>query len=197
MIANAAKTSEKYYSLEEWLEIEETADEKSEFHDGEIIPIEAATYRHSVISSNFQGALQQVLRKKKKNCRVSDGSVKVYFPEYNHGGYPGISVVCGKPEFWQNDQRIIVNTIMVAEVLSPSTEDYDRGGKFARYRSLPSFREYVLIFQDEPKIETWYKLEENVWRISRFEGLEAVMKLDSLDCEISLGDIFYQIEAEE
>ena len=86
---------------------------------------------------------------------------------------------------------------MVAEVLSPSTEDYDRGGKFARYRSLPSFREYVLIFQDEPKIETWYKLEENVWRISRFEGLEAVMKLDSLDCEISLGDIFYQIEAEE
>ena len=88
----------------------------------------------------------------------------------------------------------MISPILIIEVLSPSTADFDRGTKFNRYRSLESLQEYVLISQDKPKIESWYREEKNLWRISNAIGLEAKVQLHSIDCEIALADIYYLID---
>ena len=185
------------YTFEEYLLMEEQAAYKSEFKDGKIVPLENATSRHTQITSNSHFVMQGALRKKKSNCRVYDSSLKVYFKKYRHGVYPDLMVICGKPKQWEEREDVVTNPVLIIETLSPSTSSYDRGEKFMKYRSLPAFREYVLISQDAPKIEAWYKMEENVWRISHAEGLDSSVKLHSLDIELSLQDIYYLVEFSE
>ncbi|MBK8562767.1 MAG: Uma2 family endonuclease [Saprospiraceae bacterium] len=159
-----------------------------------MVRLPEATIEHGRLISNSNAAISHALRKKRKKCWASAGSQKVFFEDFGDGGIPDVLVVCGKPVFKPLSNDVIINPTLVVEVLSPSTEDYDRGGKFARYRSLASFQEYVLISQDACKVEVWFRLEENVWRISRFEGLEAVMKLDSIGLEIPLSELYAGME---
>ena len=189
-----ATSAERKFTLEEWTEYEDPKGNKYEFKDGELILIVENSVEHGRIISNSTTALHNNLRSSNSKCWTSAGSQKFYFKEYNDGAIPDVAIICEKPLYKEGSNKVLVNPTLVIEVLSPSTEDYDRGGKFARYRSLSAFKEYVLVSQSEPKVETWYKLEENVWRIARFEGMEAVMKLDSIDCEIPLSDIYFQID---
>ncbi len=188
------QTTEKYYSFEEYLELEEAAEFRCEFHDGEIIPVESATDQHAAILWNAHFALQKALQKKKGKCRGFDSSLKVRFEEYNHAVYPDAMIVCGEQQYYEGRKDVITNPTLIVEVLSPSTASYDRGEKFAKYRSLPSFKEYVLIWQTQPKIETWFKMEENIWRISHATGKDASIRLFSLEEDIALEDIYYLIE---
>jgi Uma2 family endonuclease len=197
MIDTPVKHEEKRYTFEEYLLMEEKAEYKSEFRGGKIVAMSGGTLNHSAIISNTNAALHHSLKKKGSKCRVMESNLNVRIEADDTSVYPDVMVFCGKPEFWKGRKDVILNPTLVVEVLSEFTEDYDRGSKFAKYRSIPSFKEYVVISQNEPVIETWYRLEENVWRISRYEGPDATIKLHSLDCEISLTDIFYQIEMEE
>lgn len=188
------KIEKKKFTFEENLKLEEKADFKSEFVDGEIVSMAGDFPRHGQISNNMVTALNNALRKKNSTCIVQGSDLKVYFEKFNRASYPDVMVICGDYEIHKNRKDIITNPILVIEVLSKSTENYDRGKKFQLYRSLPSLKEYVLIDQREPKVEAWYKMEENVWKISNAIKIEDSIPLFSIDCEIALSDIYYLIE---
>lgn len=190
----AVKTGKKNITFEEYLDLEEKAESKNEYLNGEIVAMSGGTPNHSMISMNVGTAINNALRKNNKRCQVFDSNLKVYFEKVNVGAYPDVLVICQELEYHKDRKDVITNPLLIIEVLSNSTEDYDRGKKFQHYRSLPSFKEYVLIAQYEPKVESWYKMEENVWRISNAIKLEASIPLYSIECEISLEDIYYLIE---
>lgn len=182
------------YTFEEYLVMEEEAVYKSEFNSGKIVAMAGGSLEHGAISSNINYALSDGLRKKKSTCRTLDSNVRVFIEDYDKGVYPDTFVICDKPNFKDNRKDVITNPLLVVEVLSPSTEGYDRGEKFTQYRSLPSFKEYVLITQEKAKVESWYKEDENIWRISNATGLDATIYLYSLGIEISLADIYYLVD---
>ena len=185
---------EPFYSFEEYLVLEEKAPYKNEYHRGKIVAMSGGTFDHNTIAQNAGNAIGNALRKKKKKCRVANSDQKVYIADYDKGVYPDVSIYCEKPTYHKSRKDVLTNPVLIVEVLSNSTEDYDRGKKFTQYRSLPSFKEYVLINQYQAKVESWYKQEENVWRISNAEGLNSTIHLYSLDITIALADIFYLID---
>jgi len=185
---------DKKYTFEEYLVLEERTPYKSEFQKGKIVSMSGGSFDHNTIAQNTGTALSNELKRKTKKCRVANSDQKVYIADYDKAVYPDVSVYCDKPNFYKDRKDVLTNPLLIVEVLSKSTEDYDRGKKFTQYRSLPSFKEYVLISQKQAKVETWYKQEENVWRISNAEGLDASIHLFSLDLDIQLSDIFYLID---
>ena len=185
------QTTEGYITFDEYLVRESEAEYKSEYHDGKVVAMAGGTSRHSAIAHNTGTAISNALRHKNKRCVVYNSDLKIRIESVNKGVYPDTSVICDKPEYYNNRKDIYINPLLIVEVLSKSTRNYDKGDKFTYYRTLPSFKEYVLIYQDEPKVEAWYKVEENVWRISNFKGLDKKLTLFSLDCEILLADIYY------
>ncbi len=190
----AAKYKEETYTFEEYLAIEEKAEFKSEYEKGKIYAMAGGTLDHSTISQNTGNAIANELRKKAKRCRVNNSEIKIRIEEYDKGVYPDVSAICKDPAFYNNRKDVIINPLLVVEVLSKSTKDYDKGSKFTQYRSLASFREYLLVDQYEAKVASWYKVEENAWHISNARGLNAVIPLYSLDIEIQLQDIYYMID---
>jgi len=195
-MATKPNYQEQTFTFEEYLVKEEAAEYKSEYHAGKIVAMAGGSFDHNTIGQNAGNAISNQLKAKKKKCRVANSDQKVFIESYEQGIYPDVSVFCEKPKFHKNRKDILTNPILVVEVLSPSTEDYDRGKKFTQYRSLSSFKEYVLITQDEAKIESWYKQEENVWRISNAKGLDSSIYLYSLDIEVKLSDIYYLVDFE-
>ena len=129
-----------------------------------------------------------------KKYRIFSSDQKIYFPELNHGSYADALAVSEKPEYWDDNQLLLVNPLLVVEVLSDSTEAYDRQGKFAKYKTLPSFREYVLVKQDKYHVETWFRQEPGLWRETIVTDPGAAIELRSLGCVISLADIYENIE---
>lgn len=188
---------EQKFTFEEYLVKEAAAEYKSEYHGGKIVAMAGGSFDHNTIGQNAGTAISNQLKAKKKKCRVANSDQKIFIESYDKGIYPDVSVICDKPNFHNNRKDVITNPILVVEVLSPSTENYDRGKKFTQYRSLPSFKEYVLITQGEAKVESWYKQEENVWRISNAKGLDSTIQLYSLGIEITLADIYYLIDFTE
>ena len=151
---------EQSYTFEEYLVLEEKALYKNEFRRGKIVAMSGGTFDHNTIAQNTGNAIGNALRKKKKKCRVANSDQKVYIADYDKSVYPDVSVYCNTPSFYKNRKSVLTNPTLVVEVLSDSTEAYDRGKKFTQYRSLPSFKEYVLINQYQAKVETWYKQED-------------------------------------
>ncbi len=189
------KYKENSYTFEEYLVLEEKAPYKSEFQKGKIVAMSGGTFDHNTIAQNTGTAISNALKKKNKKCRVANSDQKVYIQDYDKAVYPDVSVYCDKPNFYNDRKDVLTNPLLIVEVLSSSTENYDRGKKFTQYRSLPSFKEYVLISQSQAKVETWYKQEENVWRISNAEGLETSIHVYSLDITIPLTDLYYLVDS--
>lgn len=188
------KKGEKQYTLNEYWALEDKSEEKSEFYNGTIWAMAGGSARHAAICSNTHYALQDALRRGDSKCRAYSSDLKVKIDKFNCVYYPDAMVICGDAAYEKNRTDTVKNPILIIEVLSPSTADFDRGTKFNRYRSLDSLQEYVLISQDKPKVEVWYREEKNLWRISNAIGLEAKVFLHSIDCEISLADIYYLID---
>lgn len=194
MTKTPTKYKEKTYTFKEYLLMEEQAPYKSEFEKGKIMAMAGGNLVHSQIAVNAISTIQTGLKKKKKDCSVFNSDLKVRLEQFDKAVYPDISVVCGPPEFYANRTDIITNPILIVEVLSPSTRDYHIGSKFSQYRSLPSFLEYVLVDPQSKLVESWYKKEENIWKISLAKGLESSIYLYTLDIEIKLEDILYRVE---
>lgn len=189
------KEEQKYYTVEEYLEIQETSEEKLEFRNGEIVAMSGGTGKHSLISTGILTALDNAIDKHGKNCMVFNSDMKVKIEEYNCFVFPDASVVCGDEEYDNETETILKNPILLIEVLSKSSKNYDKGGKFEYYRSLPSFKEYMIIYQTMPKVQTWFKEADDLWRIGNAEGLDAVIKLHSIGIEIALKDIYKRIRS--
>ena len=186
--------AQNYYSPEEYLRLEEVAEFRSEYQDGRIIPMTGGTPNHNQIAGNFYGNLN--FSTKGQPCQVFINDLRLWIPSKRLYTYPDVMLVAGKLELAEGRKDTITNAVMVAEVLSPSTADYDRGGKFKLFRSIPSFREYVLIDQYEMHVEQFVKTDDNKWVLSEYDGADAVLRLSCVEFEMRLGDIYDRVDFE-
>ena len=147
------------FTPDEYRVMEETAAEKHEYRNGEIIAMAGGSEVHSAIATNLLVYLGFLLRD--SNFRLYNSDLRVWIPEYNCGTYTDLMVVDGQPQLNGDRTDEILNPLVIVEVLSPSTEGYDRGDKFRKYRSLPGFCEYLLVSQTEPYIEHYHKLDDS------------------------------------
>lgn len=182
--------TKEYYTFEEYLVFEETAAKRYEYHNGEIIEMAGGTGNHSNIANRTATALNNAIDEAGKNCIVFNSDLKVRIEKYNKAIYPDLSAICGEVEYFNESETVLSNPILLIEVLSKSSKDYDRGGKFELYRSIPSFQEYMIIYQSIPKVQTWYKESEELWRLGNAEGLNQSIILHSIGCTIKLANIY-------
>ncbi len=183
-----------YYSPEEYLKLEEVAEFRSEYQDGRIIPMTGGTPNHNQIAVNFGGSLN--FATKGQPYRVFINDLRLWIPSKRVYTYPDVMLVAGKLELAEGRKDTITNAVIIVEVLSPSTADYDRGGKFKLFRSIPSFREYVLIDRDEMHVEHFFKTDDNKWVLSEYDGADAVLRLSCVEFEMRLGDIYDRVDFE-
>jgi Uma2 family endonuclease len=186
--------SRRRYTLAEYLEFEERAPWKHEFHDGEILAMSGSSPEHALITVNALASIHAKLAG--KPCRVYSSDLKIAVGPNADVQYPDGSVVCGPLEFHPGDpkQRLVVNPRVIIEVLSPTTEGYDRGEKFMLYRTLPSFEEYVLISQSRPLIEVYFRQPDGRFLIdATYTGLEATATIRSLQIQLRLADVYTNV----
>lgn len=188
----AQLSPETTYSIEEYFELEAQSIEKLEYYDGKITKMPGASYVHNRVATNVLVALGYALQDSK--FEVNNSDTKIHIPSIESFVYPDAVVICEKPLFYQNRVDTILNPLLVVEVLSPSTEDYDRGEKFYLYRSLASFKEYVVIHQNHILLSTFYRLNERDWRTSDVANLSESIHLQSVDVKLKLSDIYRGIE---
>jgi Uma2 family endonuclease len=178
-------------TAEAYLAIDRAAEWKSEFHDGEMFPIEAISLSHSRILDNLVFALRPRLRA--NGCEGLPGPLRVRASVSKYV-YPDYQIVCGKAELTDEQADTLGNPKIVIEILSPSTADYDHGGKFELYRQLQSVEEYVLISQSEPKVEVFTKQSERMWSLTIIDGPEQPVRLQSVGIEFPLAELYDGVE---
>jgi len=181
------------YTLEEYVELDKNSEDRHEFFDGEVFAMSGGSIEHSQIASNINRALGN--RLEGRPCRVLTSDTRLKVPAARPYRYPDVVVVCGKlvtEEF--HGQVMLVNPLLIVEVLSSSTEAYDRGDKFYAYQSIESFREYLLISQSKPYVTHYIRQPDGNWLREDIEGLERSVTLPALECSIPFGEIYYQID---
>jgi Uma2 family endonuclease len=191
---NQNQKTDRYYTFEEYQTILEDAEHKYEYHSGFLEMMAGGTGNHSLLCNNIGTELHLGIRQSKINCRTFNSDMNVWIPKCQKGLFPDASVVCGQPKYTTDRQTVLENPMIIIEVLSESTKMKDKGEKFECYRSLPSFKEYVLVYQTIPRVETWYKEAADLWRISSAHGLDKSIYLHTLDLTIALKDIYTNIE---
>ncbi|MBK8564491.1 MAG: Uma2 family endonuclease [Saprospiraceae bacterium] len=185
---------EKFVTLKEYVLWEAKKHEKYEYHHGKIVKMPYARFPHNEISTNIIGAFKIAFKSLSKKYRIASSDQKIYIPTVNHGVYADALVVSEEPKFWDDDNLLLINPLLIVEVLSPSTQAFDRNGKFDLYKNLPSFTEYLLVRQDTCEIETRFREEPNLWRETVQKDLNGMVHLRSIGCDIPLADIYENIE---
>lgn len=180
------------YTPEEYLALELTSEERHEYIDGDIVPMVGGMPNHNRIVSNFYAALNFALKRKPYDVFVTDQ--RLWIPKRRIYTYPDVMVVQGALQLQEGRRDTLTNPVMIAEVLSESTQAYDQGEKFKAYRTIPGFQEYVLIDQYSLHIEQYTKTEPRHWLFSEYDGKEALLQLASLPFEISLADIYDKVD---
>lgn len=182
------------FTVDEYLRIERDSTEKHEYRDGEIVAMAGGTVAHSRIMANCIAAWWNRLRG--GPCAPFDSNLRVRIARRTLYSYPDVTVICGPPELDPDDTRgeTVTNPRLVGEVLSPSTESYDRRTKFDRYRQLESFREYVLVSQDTPRVETFYRRDDDTWVFAVATGLDGTIRLSSLAIDVPLSEVYAGVE---
>jgi Uma2 family endonuclease len=180
----------KRWTAEEYLSFERTSDEKHEFIDGDIYLMTGASREHNLIVFNLAATLGNQLRGRACEAYANDMRVKLRGQDY---AYPDLAIVCAPPEFEDAHVDTLLNPMLLIEVLSPSTEQYDRGKKFESYRALNSLQEYVLIAQDRPHLERYVRQDQGTWLLSEVNDRDASVELSSIGCTLVLVDIYEKV----
>lgn len=183
------------YTAEEYLALEVESEIRNEYRNGEMIPMTGGTPNHNKLASALTALLWFALRQKRYDVFVTDQ--RLWIPEQNIYTYPDTMVTPRPVELKSGRKDTVINPILLAEVLSPSTAQYDRADKFAAYRTISTVQEYLLIAQDKPQVEQFVKQGENEWLFMDHQGLDAVFRVRSLNVEIALGDLYEAIEFEK
>jgi Uma2 family endonuclease len=186
MVANA----QKKWTVEEYLAFERQSEERHEYFDGEIFAMSGASEQHILITGNTFSSLLVQLRK--RPCKVYPIVMRVKVSPIKYT-YPDISVICGEPQFEGPIVDMLLNPTVIVEVLSPSTEIYDRGKKFEYYQTLESLQEYLLIAQDIVRIEHYVRQTSGGWFYSQVKTLESVIELPSINCTLLLTDVYDKV----
>ncbi len=187
-----AKKKPRLYTPEEYLEFERSSDIRHEYSNGEIYEMARANKRHNRISVNIIRLLDNQLLE--RDCNVYGSDMRVKITSTGKYTYPDVVAVCGDETFEDETEDTLLNPMLIVEVLSKSTEAYDRGGKFEYYQTIESFREYVLITQEPFRVEQYVRKEKNVWTYFEFRNAEDVVKLNSIDCGLVLRDIYHKVQ---
>ncbi|MEH2239710.1 Uma2 family endonuclease [Nostoc sp.] len=182
------------YSPTEYLELEVISEYRHEYIDGQIIPLTGGTPNHNQIAGNLSAALNFAL--KRQPYRVFIADQRLWIPKKRIHTYPDVMVVAGSLEFSEGRTDTITNPLVICEVLSKSTRSYDRDEKFAAYRTIPSFQEYVLIDQYKNHVEQYSKTDEKKWIFSEYEEDNSILILSSLQFQIPLSDIYDKVDFE-
>ncbi len=182
-----------YFTPEQYLDMERAAEYKSEYQDGQIYAMAGATRRHNLIGFNIAISLGTQLRS--KPCEVYTGDMRVQTDQSRQYFYPDVVVVCGEPEFRDGREDTLLNPTVIVEVLSRSTEAFDRGEKFLRYRHMESLTEYLFISQDERRIEQFTRQADGSWRLTETHEAGAAT-LESIGCTLALGDVYDKVTLE-
>ncbi|NUQ62714.1 MAG: Uma2 family endonuclease [Pirellulales bacterium] len=185
----------RHLTPEEYLAKERKAEFKSEYYDGEMFAMSGASREHNLIAGNVNGEARNQLRD--RPCEVYQSDMRVKVSRTGLYTYPDVVIVCGEPRFEDAEVDTLLNPTVVFEVLSKSTEGYDRGTKSEHYRRIPSLREYVLIAQDRCHVERFSRQPDNRWLLWESEDLEAILDLPSVGCEMKLSDIYAKVELGE
>lgn len=180
------------YTLDEYWEFSEKSEGRNEYIDGEIKPMTGGTPNHNEIAGNFYTFLKLALRGKGYKVFMSD--VRLGISRYNVYTYPDIMLIKGKPVLQDNRHDTVINPLLIIEVLSKSTKNYDQGDKFDYYRSIPGFAEYILVDQYSYSVKQFAKADDGRWWLSEYQDANDIVKFASLDFEIELTSIYEDIE---
>ena len=178
---------------EEYLRMERAADYRSEYYDGQMLAMSGGTYPHVLTISNVSRPLGNSLTG--RGCKVVSSDLRVRASGRTYC-YPDVAVICGAPRFADDQRDTLVNPIVLVEVLSKSTEAHDRGLKFKEYRQIESLQEYVLVWQDEPRVEVFQRGPSTEWIFRDFNGLDGVCHLASVDCDVPLAAVYEGVPLE-
>lgn len=189
-MAQAAEIS--FVTPEEYLRLDRAADYKSEYHGGDIYAMSGGTPRHSLIAVNLAAFLRNAL--KGRPCTPYNSDLRVAISPEGLYAYPDISVFCQPMEFVFGTDDTATNPAVIFEVLSPSTEAYDRGKKFEHYRQMPSLQEYLLVSQEAPTVERFARAGDGRWILTDAHGLKAAMHLESLGVSLPLAEVYEGVE---
>ncbi len=182
------QTSNKYYTPEEYLELEEKSEFKNEYRNGVILPLTENTTNHNEIVGNFCTNFKSIMRG--KNYKIYMINVKLWIPRYQIYTYPNIMVIQGEPTYQGTGTTQVTNPLMIVEVLSKSTINYDKTDKFRFYSSLPELKEYIMINQYEYFVEQFAKNAEGQWVLTEYESVNDILSLKSIDFQIPFSDIY-------
>ncbi len=184
--------SKSYLTPEQYLEIERKAECKSEYYQGEMFAMSGAKFAHIQIVGNVMRHLGNQLQG--RHCQPLSNDMRVCVKPSGLYTYPDVVVVCGKPEFLDSEVDTLLNPTVIIEVLSPSTEAYDRGQKFKLYRTLQSLAEYLLLSSREVSAELFTRQPDDQWLLSAKSSMEDSIHLKSLDCRLLLSDLYDRVE---
>jgi Uma2 family endonuclease len=172
---------------EQYLQIERLAEGKSEFHDGQMFAMAGGSLNHSLIAARMSALLDPQMP---QGCRTFNSDLRIKIAAAKVFTYPDCGVFCGEPEFAGDQGDMILNPLLIVEVLSPSTESYDRGKKFALYRTIPSFREYLVVRQDSRHVEYHSKQDDGSWLLREYVGVGATVTVARLNVTIPLANLY-------
>lgn len=189
---NAQPQSLPHMNPEEYLAFERASEERHEYLAGEVFAMGGASRLHNLIVTNLVRELSQ--RLKDRPCFVYANDLRVEVDAEGLFTYPDVVVVCGEQELRDDHEDTLLNPTVIFEVLSPSTESYDRGEKFTLYRKLPSLTEYILVSQNRPLVEHFVRRPNGQWLLSDAAGLAATVELPALECRVELAEIYDKVE---
>ncbi|MEH2360816.1 Uma2 family endonuclease [Nostoc sp.] len=187
-------TQQRYYTPEEYLELEEAADYKSEYIDGQIISMAGGTANHNRIAGNFYAVLNFAFRQ--QEYEVFNSDMRLWIHQKRIYTYPDVTVIVGEPEFFNNRTNIITNPQVIVEVLSKSTKNCDRESKFQAYRTISTFQEYLLIDQTRIHIDQFSKTGKKQWTLREYDEEDDAIALATVPFEISLQDLYNKVKFE-
>jgi len=179
------------YTFDEYLAIEELATEKHEYKNGEIVVMTGGTTDHNKIALNFAANLKFAL--KKQNYNIFIGDVKLWISTYSESTYPDIMMIEGEPTYYGASKTTVTNPSLIVEVLSKSTQNYDQGEKFYYYRSIPEFKEYILISQYQYYVMQFNKTNQGKWILSEYRNDNSAISLQTVKFDISFEDIYENV----
>lgn len=189
------QTQPKLYTPEEYLALEVTAETKSEYRDGEIIPMTGGSTNHNDLAGNLYAHLKFALRQ--QPYKVFIGDVRLWIPAWQLFTYPDVMMIAGEPEFYSERTDTVTNPQMIVEVLSKSTRNYDQGDKFDAYRTIPEFQEYVLVDQYQVYVKQFIKTAEGDWLLKEYRKEQQTLAFTSIDFAIRLEDIYEGVRIQD
>lgn len=185
------QTNKELYTLEEYFALEDQSEDKHEYFYGELFAMAGGTPNHNRITMDLAGVLNVALRE--KGCEAFTSDLRVQLDKHYHYVYPDVVGVCGALAFAEGRNDTVTNPVLIAEVLSDATRDYDRGTKFHAYRKIETLRDYLLVEQKHVQVEHFSKEDDGSWRLREYNSLDDALYIQALQCRLFLKDVYRRV----